>query len=90
MAELVAQAEQRSISPGETAREVVIDYLEDAQRVRLETELAAVRAELEFFRADFATTAEALLVLAGSGAVKPIEAQTWVEDRLRQARARKS
>ena len=89
MAELVGRADKLRVSPGEFGRQVLIDYLEDKKRDRLEAELGALKSEITFFRVDFATTVEALLVLAGAGTVQPLEAQSWVEERLRQARTGK-
>ena len=86
MEQLLTRAEAGRVSPGEFVRQVLIDYLEDEQRVRLEEGIRGLQAELAFLRGDFNTTVEALLVLAGAGTVKPMEAQAWVEDRLRQAR----
>ena len=90
MAELVTRAQKQRVSPGEFARQVLIEYLDDEKREQLEAGLGALKAEIGFFRGDFATTVEALLVLAGAGSVKPLEAQNWVEERLRQARAGKT
>jgi len=87
---LLTRARSRAVSPGEFARQVLIDHLEDEQRERLEEGMRALETEIAFLRGDFNTTVEALLVLAGAGAVTPLEAQAWVEDRLRQARARET
>jgi len=86
MAELVTRAQKQRVSPGEFARQVLIEYLDDEKREQMEAELGALKAEIAFFRTDFATAVEALLVLAGAGSVKPLEAQHWVEERLRLAK----
>lgn len=85
---LLSHAERAGVSHGEYARQVLIDHLEDATRERLEAELRGLQAEIALLRGDFATACEALLVLAGSGKIQPLDAQTWVEDRLRQARSK--
>lgn len=89
MAELVARADKLHVSPGEFARQNLIDYLEDKKRERLEADLTALKSEITFFRADFATSIEALLVLAGAGSVMPLEASSWVQERLREAKTKK-
>jgi hypothetical protein len=81
---LMKRAAGGRVSAGEYARQVVIDHMEDAMRERLEEELYRLQTEIAFLRGDFATTVEALLVLVGAGNVKPLEAQAWVEERLRQ------
>lgn len=89
MTEVVTRAQKGQVSPGEFARQVLIDHLDDARREQLETEMSALKAEIAVFRGDFATAIEALLVLAGTGSIKPLEAQHWVQERLRQARTAK-
>ena len=83
MAELVARAAAASVSPGECARQILTEHLDDAQRERIETELQDLRTEVTLLRGDFATAVEALLVLTGQA--QPTDASAWVEERLRQA-----
>ncbi len=86
MTQLTRLSNNGQVSHGEFARQTIIAYLEDEHRERLEEGLKTLQDEIAFLRGDFATALEALLVLAGGGAVKPPEAQAWVEERLRQAR----
>lgn len=86
MAELVQRATTAKVSPGECARQILTEHLDDAQRERIESELSDLRTEVMLLRGDLATAVEALLVLVGAGNVGPAEASAWVEERLRQAR----
>jgi hypothetical protein len=83
--QLCRQATEDGISHGQLARRILVDYLEDSVRGRLEGELMALQEEVALLRGDLATLAEALLVLVShGGGMTPMEARAWVEDRLRQ------
>jgi hypothetical protein len=83
--DLLRRAQADGVSHGEYARRIIIDYLEDATRRRLERELQGLQDQVIHLRGDLSTLAEALLVLASHGAsVTPSEALAWVEERLRQ------
>lgn len=79
------RAKDAGVGRNEYVRQILLAYLEDEARARIESEMRALRTEIAFLRGDFATAVEALLVLAGSGNLHPREAQAWVEARLRQA-----
>jgi predicted DNA-binding protein len=59
------------------AREIVIDYLEDAERARLRREIKQLRNEVKKLRDDFATAVAMLLYKAGK-ITDPKEAKAWV------------
>jgi len=90
MTQLLKRAESARMSPGEFVRQVLVDYLEDTEREQLEDGMRELHSSLVLFREDFHTTVEALLVLAGAGTVKPLEAQAWVKDRLKQVRPKEN
>ena len=86
---LIGVSAASGLSPGEYARELVMDKLDEAETTRreldsLRLEVQEVKAHLAAFRSEFALAVEALLVSGSSG--KPIsveQAKRWVGERLR-------
>lgn len=64
-------------SPHLAARQIVIDFLTDAEPIRLREEVAELRNEITRLRTDLATATVALLVQAGK-ITDVEEAQQWV------------
>ena len=83
---LVEGGKPYGMSAGEYARRIVIEALEDTERLRLRDEVSALRAELERVRSDLATAVEALLVASSNPEIRVDreEAREWVTANLRR------
>lgn len=69
-------------SPGDLAREIVLERLDEQEITR--RELDSLRAEFRNFQKDFAAAIEGLLVASSCG--KPVsaeQARRWVDERIR-------
>ena len=86
---LVGLSAASGMSPGEYARELVMEKLDADETTRreldmLRAEFRTMTGDITMFRSEFALAVEALLV-SGSGG-KPItaeQARRWVDERLR-------
>jgi hypothetical protein len=74
-------AKAYGLSPGQFARQVVMEYLEDAERLRIRERLTEVESEQKKLRRDLANSVLALLIFAGNRPQE--EATEWVEKNLR-------
>ncbi len=86
---LIGLSAASGLSPGEYARELVMEKLdgEDATRRELDevrSELSALKMNLASFRTEFALAVEALLVSNSAGKPVSVEnARRWVDERIR-------
>jgi|SRR5579871_3434458 len=72
------------LSPGQFARRILVEYLEDTERVRLRERLAALECEYKQLREDFAVSVEALmLILATEQKPSHDEIKEWIQTYLR-------
>jgi hypothetical protein len=81
---LEEQAAAAGLSPGELARELVIDALTNADLEQLRQEIALLRADLAGQRKDLTTAVEAILVTCADvrhGITKE-KAQDWTQHNL--------
>jgi len=81
--DLMARLEQKAgqsncPSPHKCAQQIVVNYLEDAERDRARKQMAELRQEVIRLREDLATAVVALLVQAGK-VTNPDEAKEWVQ-----------
>ena len=79
--ELEKLAKAYELSPGQFARRIVVEYLEDAERLRTREKLSALEVSQKKLREDLAVAVEAMLV--GAGKVSKDEAHEWVNENLR-------
>ncbi len=86
---LVGLSAASGLSPGEYARELVMEKLDGEETTRREldavrSELQDLKMDLSGFRAEFALAVEALLVSNSAGKAVSIEhARRWVDERIR-------
>lgn len=78
---LKEEAEKYGLSPGEYARRLVLDQLEQTSRRELEEGLSEVKREVSALRVDVAAAVRALLV--GAGKVSKEDAHEWVMTNLK-------
>lgn len=81
LAVLTKQASRFGMSPGEYARRLVLDALEETDHRRLEEGMGALEREVAQLRAELANSVMALLV--GAGKVDKDEARDWVQANLK-------
>ena len=81
---LEARAKKVGVTPGELAREIIVETLDDDREIdRLRLKVAAVAEELGDLRKDLSVAVQALLV--SSGKVTQEQAQEWVRLNMRKA-----
>jgi len=78
---LKKEADRYGMSPGDYARRLVLDALENVEEKRVEDSLQAIKREIGELRTDFATSVLALLI--GAGQLDHEDAKDWVRENLK-------